>query len=350
MIAMLAVGAFLLICFAVWEWRYAKAPMLTKSLLNNRTFLLAVTIDFFYFMAGNMRSLYWSSYVYVVSQWSLANWTRYTNAETVALSVFGLVAGAILRATHRYKGLQLTGLCIRIIGMGVVVYTASRTQVPTVAFAFIPVLIGAGGACSVVGTRVASQASVPHHDLGQVIAQLALWTRVGGAIGTAIASTTWQSNMKKNMAAQGVPAADITSIYTSVKTARTKYQWGSSDHQAVIRGMSGPGGVANDQLTTRRSAPCSSRDSQSPSSRSSVRCSCPTSISASPTTRSSAQMSPVARSSATRPSRTPSSRRSCKRTRRFWVRPPCGTRSRITSGRGSMHDICPLTFALRSGE
>lgn len=238
MIAMLAVGAFLLAAFMVWEWKFARSPMLTKSLLNNRTFLLAVTIDFVYFMGGNLRSLYWSSYVYVVSQWSLANWTRYTNAETVALSVFGLVAGLILRATHRYKGIQLIGLSIRIIGMGVVVYTASRTQVPTVAFAFIPVLIGAGGACSVVGTRVASQASVPHHDLGQVIAQLALWTRIGGAIGTAVASTTWQTNMKKNMAAQGVPAGAISALYTSVKTARTKYKWGSAEHQAVVRGES----------------------------------------------------------------------------------------------------------------
>lgn len=89
MIAMLCVGAVLLLSFILWEWKLAPSPMLTKKLLYNRTFLLAVTIDFFYFMGGNMRSLYWSSYVYVVSQWSLVNWTRYTNAETVALFVFG---------------------------------------------------------------------------------------------------------------------------------------------------------------------------------------------------------------------------------------------------------------------
>lgn len=70
MIAMLAIGAALFPVFFIWEWRYAKSPMLTKELLNNRTFLLAVTIDFFYFMAGNMRSLYWGSYVYVVSGFS----------------------------------------------------------------------------------------------------------------------------------------------------------------------------------------------------------------------------------------------------------------------------------------
>lgn len=43
-----------------------------------------------------------------------------------------------------------------------------------------------GGAFSVVGSRVASQASVPHQDMATVIALLALWTSLGGAIGSAI--------------------------------------------------------------------------------------------------------------------------------------------------------------------
>lgn len=148
--------------------------------------------------------------------------------------------GALLRLTHRYKGIQITGLCIRIIGMGIVVYTATRVTLSTAAFAVIPVLIALGGACSVVGTRVASQASVPHHDLGQVIAQLALWTRIGGAVGSAIASTVWQSNMQNNMRAEGVPSADIPGIYGSIKTARAKYAWGSDNHQAVVRGVCHP--------------------------------------------------------------------------------------------------------------
>jgi hypothetical protein len=66
------------------------------------------------------------------------DWGRYTNAETVGLCVFGLVIGALLRYTHRYKGIQIIGLCVRIIGMGIVVYTATRSVVSTAAFAIIP--------------------------------------------------------------------------------------------------------------------------------------------------------------------------------------------------------------------
>ena len=48
-----------------------------------------------------------------------------------------------------------------------------------------------GGAFSVVGSRVASQASVPHQDLATVIALLSLWTQLGSAIGGAIAAGVW---------------------------------------------------------------------------------------------------------------------------------------------------------------
>jgi hypothetical protein len=71
MIAMLAVGALLLFCFIAWEWKLASYPMLSRNLMYNQTFLLAVTIDIFYFLAGSLRSLWWSSYVYVVSDWTI---------------------------------------------------------------------------------------------------------------------------------------------------------------------------------------------------------------------------------------------------------------------------------------
>lgn len=53
------------------------------------------------------------------------------------------------------------------------------------------ILVALGGAFSVVGSRVASQASVPHQDLATVIALLSLWTKLGGAIGYAIAAAVW---------------------------------------------------------------------------------------------------------------------------------------------------------------
>lgn len=138
-----------------------------------------MTIDVFYFLSGFIRSLYFTSYVYVITDWSTDNFAYFNNISTVALSVFGLFAGLWLRYTHRYKLLQLTGLNMRLLGMGLSLY-ARKDNATDAALVCTQLLIYIGGAFSVVGSRVASQASVPHADLAVVIAMLALFTKLGG--------------------------------------------------------------------------------------------------------------------------------------------------------------------------
>jgi len=85
------------------------------------------------------------------------------------------------------------------------------------------ILIAMGGAFSVVGSRVASQASVPHQDMATVIALLALWSSVGAAIGSAIAAAVWTGKMPDNLMKQlsgKLTAEEILEIYGSIKTAR----------------------------------------------------------------------------------------------------------------------------------
>lgn len=176
-------------------------------------------------MAGNLRSLYWSSYVYIGKPWSIADWTYYNNTLTLSLCVFGLVAGLIQRWTHRYKHLQIVGLVIKIIGIGILL-KGKQATLNTVAMVMSPVLVGMGGAFSVVGSRVASQASVPHQDLALTISLLALWSRIGSAIGSAIAAVIWSARMP-NALRENLPStateADITKFFGSIRSIRLAY-------------------------------------------------------------------------------------------------------------------------------
>lgn len=60
------------------------------------------------------------------------------------------------------------------------------------ALVLVQILFSLGGSCIATGSRVASQASVPHQDLATVIALLSLWTRIGAAAGSAIATAVWK--------------------------------------------------------------------------------------------------------------------------------------------------------------
>lgn len=115
-------------------------------ILRNRAFIGAVTIDVFYFASGNLRATYLSSFVWITQNFSTRDYALFNNSEspsfrslltylrllvdsslvpalTVGLCVFGLMAGLIQRYTHRYKLLQVVGLCIRTIGLGIMVKT-----------------------------------------------------------------------------------------------------------------------------------------------------------------------------------------------------------------------------------
>lgn len=183
-----------------------------------------------------MRGLYWSSYVLIAKPWSHQDWVYYGNTLTLALCIFGVVAGLIQRWTHRYKALQLFGLCLKIIGMGILL-DGRRATNNTAAMVISMVMIGAGGAFSVVGSRVASQATVPHQDVALAISLLALWSKIGSAIGSAVVAVIWSSQMP-GLLREHLPASatekDVKKIFNNVKAVRELYPFGSPMREGVV--------------------------------------------------------------------------------------------------------------------
>ncbi|CAE6524685.1 unnamed protein product [Rhizoctonia solani] len=220
-IAMMVVGVALIPVFIIYERFFAPVAIMPKRIITNRAFLVAVGINFFQNFSGFLRSLYLSSFVWVVTEWNTREWVYFNNTLTITLCVFALVAGLILRYTGRYKFLQITGLCIRSIGLGLMV-ASNGAIAPTVQLVWTQILIGIGSAFSNVGSRVGSQASVPHEDLASVIALLSLWSSLGASVGSATATAIWTSDMPDNLAKYlpGVPEATIKKLYGSIRSAR----------------------------------------------------------------------------------------------------------------------------------
>ncbi|KAK1227971.1 hypothetical protein PQX77_009018 [Marasmius sp. AFHP31] len=235
LIAMMVVGGIILILFVLFERFVAKNPIVPRRLLLNKTFMCAAGIDCLYFMAGQLRGLYFSSFIYIVEEWNIRDWTYFNNTMTLCLCIFGVVAGLIFRWTHRYKFLQIIGLCIKIIGVGILLNGKKATE-SVGAFAMSQVLIGTGGAFSVVGSRVASQASVPHQDLALSISLLSLFTSIGSAIGSALAAVIWGDRMP-TLLRERLPAsvtdAQVTKFFGNIRTIRV-YSYDDPIRQGAI--------------------------------------------------------------------------------------------------------------------
>lgn len=251
MIAMLVVGFVILGLFAAFEVWVAPKPVMSSRMFRNRAFICALITDTFSQTASATRNNYFSSYLYVTKDWSNYVWTIFLGITTLVLCFLGPVGGLIHRATHRYKSLMVIGATLKLIGYCILLTPGTRSTQSTTALAISQVLLGFGS-FQVIGARVGSQASVPHEDLSSAIAMVSLWSTLGSSVGYTIAATIWTDRMIPYMQEEmpGVPAKTINTIYGSIKTLRTKYEWDDPIRQGAIRAYTRVNGIIFVTATT----------------------------------------------------------------------------------------------------
>ncbi|RFU82124.1 putative transporter [Trichoderma arundinaceum] len=220
LIAMMIVGGLLLIAYIFFEMKFARVPSAPRRLVFNKTFVMAIIIDSFY----------------MPKPWSYQDWVYYGNTLTLALCIAGPLVGLAQRWTHRYKIIQIMGLCIKIIGMGIMLDGRVAT-INTGALVMSSILIGFGGSMSVVGSRVASQASVPHQDVALAVSLLSLWSKIGSAIGSAIVAVIWSNQMPAQLRKylpEDTTDATIKKLFGDMRSIRTAYDFDDPIRQGAI--------------------------------------------------------------------------------------------------------------------
>ncbi|PIL29490.1 MFS general substrate transporter [Ganoderma sinense ZZ0214-1] len=206
MVAMFILGWILLPVFALWDIKYAKRPVIARRFLSNRTVVCVAFIGFFDFLSFFLTFLYLPSFVFVTKTWSEEQVFYFGQAQTVGLTIFGILGGIIMRFTRRYKPLLVIGLCIRLLSpsdahtypppSGVTLMIHSRgTNSSDAELVMTQVLQGLGGGFAAVCSGVGAQASVPHADVATVIAIVLLWTEIGAGVGSSLAGAIWAGTM-----------------------------------------------------------------------------------------------------------------------------------------------------------
>lgn len=139
-------------------------------------------------MSFYLQYTYQYSFITVVKVgWSPRILNYFVQTQTIALCVFGLLAGIIMAWTKRLKFLLVAGLCIRLIGVGLMIKSKGALGSDAL-LVFGQVLQGVGGGFAAVVSQVAAQARVSHVDVAVVTALVLLITEVGNSVGSAIAT------------------------------------------------------------------------------------------------------------------------------------------------------------------
>lgn len=170
---MKVIGCFLLILWILLEAFIAPRPIMTKRIIKDRAFLAALFTSFFMQVATAAGKTYYSSYLYIIRNWSNYIWTVFLVIMALTLCVSSPLAGLLQAKFHRYKGFMVFRTLIKLVGRAICIGRHNRSTQSTAVLAFAHILIG-GSAFIVIGARVELQASVPHQDMASVIAAFSL--------------------------------------------------------------------------------------------------------------------------------------------------------------------------------
>lgn len=120
-IALIIVGALLLICLPYYETYYSRHPIIPMFYLKNATIILScllVMTDSIGFTATHTYLYAWGTVAHNFDA-TVATYYVYTNG--VIQSLVGIFAGLYMYWARRYKWLIMSGVVFRLIGYGVMI-------------------------------------------------------------------------------------------------------------------------------------------------------------------------------------------------------------------------------------
>ncbi|WWD18029.1 hypothetical protein CI109_102476 [Kwoniella shandongensis] len=208
MIGMIVVGGILFPLFLIFEWKFPRKPVVPMRWLKRGPILGACLIGFFDFVSFYLQYTFLYSYVVVTETWSYRDLTYFSATQSLALTIFGIIGGAIMFATRRFKWMLFCGLCIRLIGCGLMLKARSASG-NTAELVLCQILQGLGGGFAAIAIQVSAQAAVAHVDVATVTAMVLLITEVGNSVGSAAATGIWATYMPKELA-KHVPTNNAT--------------------------------------------------------------------------------------------------------------------------------------------
>ncbi|WVQ99080.1 hypothetical protein IAU59_006212 [Kwoniella sp. CBS 9459] len=189
-IAMLVVGAVLLVAFALFERYFAPRPFLPYNLLISRTVLGACIISAIYQIAYYCWASYFTSFLQVVYNTSVSQAGYISNTFDVVSGVWLLGVGYMIRRTGRFRWILYGAIPIFMLGIGLMIYF--RQPGKSVGYIVMCQIFAAlGGGAMIICQQVAVLAASTHENAAAALALLNLFGTMGGAVGGSISGAIW---------------------------------------------------------------------------------------------------------------------------------------------------------------
>lgn len=196
---MIVVGFVVLVLFALHETFFARTPFLNIKLLANRTVIGACLLDLTYQISYYCWDSYFTSFLQVVNNLTLAEAGYVSNTFDVVSGVLLLAIGFLIRKTGYFKWLLYIAVPIYVFGQGLMIYFRQPGQ--SIGYIVMcQIFISVGGSIFIIVEQLAILAASDHQHIAAVLALLYVVGNIGGAIGNAISGAIWTNTFPQALA------------------------------------------------------------------------------------------------------------------------------------------------------
>jgi hypothetical protein len=189
--------------FAIWEWKFAKKPIIPLTRWDTRTPLYGVCSLSTVTVISATNWQYFTTYLMVSRKLSSANALLLERGYNVAYIICEVIVGILMKRFRVWRPFVWTGVALTILGVGLMI----PARLPESSDAFVVIsqtIIGMGSGFLYTPMLVAIQSSVPHDDMAIATAMMQVGGAIAASIGSTMAGTIW-NNMLPDQIAKNVP-------------------------------------------------------------------------------------------------------------------------------------------------
>ncbi|KAK6369569.1 uncharacterized protein PV06_09734 [Exophiala oligosperma] len=218
-IAMIVVGFIVLGLFALHEAFIARTPFLNIGLLVNRTVIGACLLDFTYQVSYYCWNSYFTSFLQVVNNLSVAEAGYVSSTFDVVSGVELFLVGILIRKTGYFRWMLFVAVPLYIFAQGLMIYFRRPNQ-DIGYIVMCQIFISIGGAIFIIIQQVSILAAADHQHVAAVLALLNVVGNVGGAVGNTISGAIWTNTFEKALERYLPEDAlgNLADIYNSLDT------------------------------------------------------------------------------------------------------------------------------------
>ena len=230
---MIVTGFVVLVLFGLNELYLAPVPFFKFEFLTDRTIIGVCLLDLVYQVAYYCWNSYFTSFLQVVNNLSVAKAGYVGSTFDVVSGVLLLIVGWGIRKTGKFRWLLFVGVPLYVFAQGLMIYFRQPNQ--NIGYIVMcQIFISIGGSVFILCMQIGILAAVDHQSVAAALAVLSVVGNVGGAVGNTISATIWTNTFEKALERYLPESAleNIDMIYQDLET-QLSYEFGSPERIAI---------------------------------------------------------------------------------------------------------------------